>query len=83
MTKIVSHTVLIKQWSYKIFKTELNAHYLIFWTRIYNFLFVWVICTNYASDIMLNFYILVLSSIFIFFRSPHFEFPENVMQSNK
>ena len=39
----------------------------IIWTQIYNFLAVQVIYTNYASDVMLIFYILGLSSIFIFF----------------
>ena len=78
MTKIVPYIVLIKQWSFKI---ELNVHYLNFWTQIYNFLAVEVICTNYASDVTLIFYILGLSSnfIFIFFRSLHFEIPENGM----
>ena len=44
--------------------------YLIFWTQIYNFLPVGVIYTNYASDVMLIFYILGLSSIFIFIFFP-------------
>ena len=61
--KIVPYIVLIKQWSFKMFKIELNAHYLNFWTQIYNFLVIWVIYTNYASDVTL---ILGLSSIFIY-----------------
>ena len=40
MTKIVPYIVLIKQWSFKMFKIELNAHYVIFWTQIYNDLIV-------------------------------------------
>ena len=55
MTKIVPYIV---QWSFKMFKIELNSHYLDFWTQIYNFLVVWVIYTNYASNVMLIFYIL-------------------------
>ena len=51
---------------FKMFKIELNSHYLDFWTQIYNFLVVWVIYTNYASNVTLIFYILGLSSIFIF-----------------
>ena len=64
-----------------MFKIELNAHYLIFCIQMYNFLAVWVIDTNYASDVMLIFYILGLkfNFYFYFFRSPHFEIPENVM----
>ena len=65
-----------------MFKIELNAHYLIFWTQIYNFLAVQVIYTNNASNVVLFFYMLGLSSIFmlIFFLIQHFEIPEyNVM----
>ena len=64
-----------------MFKIKLNAHYLIFWTQIYNFFAVRVIYTNNASDFMLIFYVLGLSLIFIFifFRSLYFEIPENVM----
>ena len=49
-----------------MFKIEVNAHYLIFWTHIYNFHAVQVIYTNYVSDVTVIFYILGLSSIFIF-----------------
>ena len=49
-----------------MFKIEVNAHYLIFWTNIYNFHAVRVIYTNYVSDVTVIFYILGLSSIFIF-----------------
>ena len=67
MTKIVPYIVPIKQWSFKI---ELHVHYLIFWTQIYNFLAVQVIYTNYASNVMVLFFILCLSSIFIFIFFP-------------
>ena len=49
-----------------MFKIELNAHYLIFWTQIYNFLAAQVIYTNNASDVTLIFYILGLGSIYSF-----------------
>ena len=49
-----------------MFKIEVNAHYLIFWTHIYNFHAVRVIYTNYVSGVTVIFYILGLSSIFIF-----------------
>ena len=64
-----------------MFQIEVNAHYLIFWTHICNFHAVRVIYTNYVSNSTVIFYILGLSSILFlfFFRSPHFEIPENVM----
>ena len=45
-------------------KIEINDHYLIFWTQIYNFFAVQVINTNNASNVMMILYLLDLSSIF-------------------
>ena len=47
-----------------MFKIEVNAHYVIFQTHIYNFHAGRVIYTNYVSDATVIFYILGLSSIF-------------------
>ena len=47
-----------------MFNIELNARYLTVLTQIYNFLDVWVIYTNYASNVMLIFYILTLGETF-------------------
>ena len=43
---------------------------MIFWTQIYNFLVVWVIYTNDASNVTLTFCILGLS-FFVFFSDHH------------
>ena len=40
---------------------EINAHYLIFWTQIYNCLAAKVIYTNKASSVAIILYILGLS----------------------
>ena len=64
-----------------MFKIELNAHYLIFWTQIYHFLALQVIHTNDTSDVMQvcsSFYIL-WAQVQFFFQSLHFEIPEIVM----
>ena len=67
MTKILPYIVFRKQWSFKMIKSEISAHYLVFWTQIYNFLAVQVIKTYYISNVTIILYILGLRSIFYFY----------------